>query len=72
MFIYHTADGGASWEEQYYEYEASALSLQVLPGRVVVGGGPVGVASNGFVWESTDGPPRVAAFCSLRGCELRS
>ena len=55
MFIYHTADGGASWEEQYYEYEASALSLQVLPGRVVVGGGPVGVASNGFVWESTDG-----------------
>ena len=33
MFIYHTADGGASWEEQYYEYEAARAEAEPEPRR---------------------------------------
>ena len=38
-----------SWRRHVAASRAGALA-----GLVVVGGGPVGVASNGFVWESTD------------------
>ena len=55
-FIYHTADGGATWTKQAFFYEVSLLKVKVVSKtRVLAIGGEVGMSFGAVLVSTEDG-----------------